>query len=130
VGRPVHVQQLVHRQPSNLASREDDAAVSAALVTGLGLGFLVGAQVGPIWLLCARSSLRHGAPSGLAIGLGAAAVDTAYAALGVAGAARLLDVPGLRLGPGLLGAAVLVLPGARTPRPALRLRTGRHGESE
>jgi len=46
--------------------------VNAALVTGLSLGFLVGAQVGPIWLLCARSSLRHGAPSGLAIGLGAA----------------------------------------------------------
>ena len=29
-----------------------------ALLTGLSLGFLVGAQVGPIWLLCARTSLR------------------------------------------------------------------------
>ena len=104
--------------------------VSAALLTGLGLGFLVGAQVGPIWLLCARTSLRHGVPSGLAIGLGAAVVDTAYACLGVAGAARLLEVPGLRLGLGLLGAAVLLLLGARTLWSAFRIRIGGEVEVE
>jgi putative LysE/RhtB family amino acid efflux pump len=104
--------------------------VSAALLTGLGLGFLVGAQVGPIWLLCARSALRHGAPSGLAIGLGAAVVDTAYASLGVAGAARLLDLTGLRLGLGLLGAAVLLLLGARTLWSAFRVRMGGEVEAE
>jgi putative LysE/RhtB family amino acid efflux pump len=104
--------------------------VNAALLTGLGLGFLVGAQVGPIWLLCARSSLRHGALSGLAIGLGAAVVDTAYAALGVAGAARLLDLPGLRLGLGVLGAAVLLLLGARTLWTAFRVRMGGEVEVE
>ncbi|HKF77609.1 MAG TPA: LysE family transporter [Candidatus Dormibacteraeota bacterium] len=99
-------------------------SLPASLATGFGLGFLVGAQVGPIWLLCARTSLRHGAPSGLAVGAGAAVVDTAYACLGVAGAARLLQVPGLRLGLGLLGAAVLVLLGGRTLWSALRVRLG------
>jgi len=101
-----------------------------ALATGLGLGFLVGAQVGPIWLLCARTSLRHGAVSGLAVGLGAAVVDTAYACLGVAGAAQLLRVPGLRLGLGLLGAAVLLLLGARTLWSALRVRMGGEADVE
>jgi threonine/homoserine/homoserine lactone efflux protein len=104
--------------------------VTAALLTGLGLGFLVGAQVGPIWLLCARTSLRHGVLSGLAVGLGAALVDTAYACLGVAGVARLLGVPGLRLGLGLLGAGVLVLLGARTLWSAFRVRLGAEVESE
>jgi threonine/homoserine/homoserine lactone efflux protein len=102
----------------------------AALATGFGLGFLVGAQVGPIWLLCARTSLRHGAPSGLAVGLGAAVVDTAYACLGVAGAARLLQVPGLRAGLGLVGAAVLLLLGIRTLRSALRVRMGGEADVE
>jgi len=104
--------------------------VNAALVTGFGLGFLVGAQVGPIWLLCARTSLRHGPVSGLAVGLGAAVIDTVYACLGVAGAASLLEVPGLRLGLGLLGAAVLVLLGARTLWSAFRVRVGGEVEAE
>jgi putative LysE/RhtB family amino acid efflux pump len=104
--------------------------VNAALLTGLGLGFLVGAQVGPIWLLCARSSLRHGAPSGLAIGLGAAVVDTAYAGAGVAGAARVLELPGLRLGLGVVGAAVLLFLGARTFWSAFRVRMGGEVEAE
>jgi putative LysE/RhtB family amino acid efflux pump len=103
---------------------------AASLATGLGLGFLVGAQVGPIWLLCARTSLRHGAPSGLAVGLGAAVVDTAYACLGVAGAARLLAVPGLRLGLGVVGGAVLLLLGARTLWSAFRVRLGGEADVE
>ena len=53
----------------------------ASFLAGLGLGFLVGAQVGPIWLLCARSSLRHGARVGLGIGAGAAIVDLLYAVI-------------------------------------------------
>jgi threonine/homoserine/homoserine lactone efflux protein len=95
-----------------------------APLAGFGLGFLVAAQVGPIWLLCARTVLRGSLGAGLAIGLGAALVDTAYAALGVAGTARLLDVPWLRLGLGLAGAGVLVALGTRTLRSALRVRGG------
>src|SRR5207244_2233545 len=47
------------------------------------------AQFGPIWLLCLRSTLRSGVRVGIAIGAGAAVIDVAYAALGVAGASRL-----------------------------------------
>ena len=95
---------------------------SSALTTGFGLGFLVAAQVGPIWVLSARTALRGGLPAGLAVGLGAALVDTAYACLGVAGMARLLELPGLRLLLGLVGAAVLLLLGARTVWSAWRVR--------
>lgn len=105
------------------------AASVAALSSGLALGFLVAAQVGPIWLLCARTALRHGLAGGLAVGLGAALVDTAYACLGVAGMARLLELPRLSVGLGLAGAAALLVIGARTlwsawrPRPAEGLDT-------
>ncbi|HEY8811085.1 MAG TPA: LysE family transporter [Candidatus Dormibacteraeota bacterium] len=102
----------------------------ASFLAGLGLGFLVGAQVGPIWLLCARSSLRHGARVGLGIGAGAAIVDLLYAALGVAGAASLLAATGLRIAFGLLGAAVLVLLGVRTLWSAFRIRSGGEAEAE
>jgi threonine/homoserine/homoserine lactone efflux protein len=101
-----------------------------ALGAGLGLGFLVGAQVGPIWLLCARTVLRGRLASGLAIGLGAALIDTTYAALGIAGAASLLRLPGLRLGLGLVGAAVLLFLGARTLWAAWRVRLGGEVETE
>ena len=104
--------------------------MTAALLAGLGLGFLVGAQVGPIWLLCARSSLRHGARVGLGIGAGAAIVDFLYAALGVAGAASLLAATGFRIAFGLLGAAVLILLGARTLWSAFRIRGGGEADGE
>jgi putative LysE/RhtB family amino acid efflux pump len=96
----------------------------AALWTGLALGFVVAAQVGPIWLLCARTTLRVGPASGLAIGAGAATVDLCYAALGAAGVAPLLSVASLRTALGLVGAAVLVWLGARTLRTAWRVRLG------
>src|SRR3954449_4326698 len=82
--------------------------MGVALVTGLGLGLFVAAQVGPIWLLCARSSLRYGVRSGLAIGAGAALVDFVYAVLGVLGAAQLIRITAVRVGLGLVGAAFLV----------------------
>jgi len=98
--------------------------VLAALLTGLGLGALVAAQVGPVSLLCVRTTLRHGFAPGLAVGAGAAAVDTVYGALGLLGAASLLVVAPLRLALGLLGAAVLVGMGARTLWAAHRVRIG------
>ena len=68
--------------------------------------------------------LRAGLAPGLAIGLGAAVVDVAYASLGVAGTARLLTSPALRTWLGLGGAAVLVAMGARTLVSAWRVRLG------
>jgi putative LysE/RhtB family amino acid efflux pump len=101
-----------------------------APLAGFGLGFLVAAGVGPIWLLCVRSTLRHGFAVGAAIGAGAATVDTLYAALGVAGATALLRVDALRLTLGLAGAAVLAGLGARTLSSAFRVRLGGEDDDE
>jgi putative LysE/RhtB family amino acid efflux pump len=98
--------------------------MAAALAAGLGLGFLTAAQVGPIWLLCLRSTLRGGFRVGVAIGAGAAVIDMVYAALGVAGASRLLEIDPLRVALGLTGAAVLALLGLRTLWSAFRIRLG------
>ena len=104
--------------------------MARALITGAVLGFLVAAQVGPIWLLCARSALRYGAPVGLAIGAGAALVDVTYAGLGVAGVARLVDVSWLRPVLGAVGAAVLAWIGGRTLWQAWRVRAGAETDEE
>ena len=92
--------------------------MTTALLTGFSLGFLVAAQIGPIWLLAARSVILGGLTIGIVIGLGAATIDIAYGALGLAGAASLLRISGLRLGLGLLGAAVLIVLGALAMRNA------------
>jgi threonine/homoserine/homoserine lactone efflux protein len=90
----------------------------------------VAAQVGPIWLLCARSSLRYGARSGLAIGAGAAIIDFAYAALGVAGASQLVQINAARLTLGVIGAGFLLVLGTRTMWHAMRVRLGGEAEGE
>jgi threonine/homoserine/homoserine lactone efflux protein len=71
--------------------------IVTAFATGFWLGFLVAAQIGPISLLCVRSVLRGRLRAGLAISLGVAIVDSAYAGLGVAGVTELLRLPQLRL---------------------------------
>jgi len=50
--------------------------MGVALFSGFGLGFLVAAEVGPIWLLCVRTSVRFGFRPGAAVGAAAATVDT------------------------------------------------------
>jgi putative LysE/RhtB family amino acid efflux pump len=98
--------------------------IVVALVTGLGLGGLVAAQVGPVSLLCIRTTLRYGFLPGVAVGAGAAVVDTAYGALGMLGAASLVQVGPARLVLGALGAVVLVVMGGRTLWSAQRVRLG------
>lgn len=98
--------------------------VLTALLTGLGLGAFVAAQVGPVSLLCIRTSTRGGFRPGLAVGAGAALVDLAYAALGVAGAASVVTIAPIGLLLGLAGAVVLLVLGWRTLRSAVRLRHG------
>src|SRR5947209_19190783 len=95
-----------------------------ALATGFALGFLVAAGVGPIWLLCLRTSVRFGFPSGFAIGAGAAVVDTLYASFGVAGATGLLTIDPLRVTLGVVGAFVLAALALRTLWSAFRIRLG------
>jgi threonine/homoserine/homoserine lactone efflux protein len=56
------------------------------LEKGFGIGLLVAAIVGPIAILCIRSTLTHGQAIGLAIGLGASLADALFglvAALGL-----------------------------------------------
>jgi putative LysE/RhtB family amino acid efflux pump len=67
---------------------------------------------------------------GIAIGAGAAVVDGAYAALGVAGASKLLDVAALRVALGLAGAAVLAFLGLRSLWSAFRVRLGGEAPEE
>jgi putative LysE/RhtB family amino acid efflux pump len=98
---------------------------------GFGFGLLVAAGVGPVWLLCARSVLRtRDLTIGLAIGAGAAVVDTCYAALGIAGAARLLDIGALRVILGFAGAGVIGGLGLRSLRSAWRVRAGIEADDE
>ena len=102
----------------------------SALLVGFGLGFFVGAQPGPVSLLCIRSVLRGALTAGIAIGAGAALIDLLYAALGLAGAASLLEIEGLRIAFGLVGAAVLAYIGCRTLWSAFRVRLGGESEAE
>ena len=94
-----------------------------ALTLGLGLGFVVAMQLGPMSLFLVRSTLAGGWYAGLAVGAGIAVIDAAYAAAGAAGAAPLLAFGPLQTGLGLAGAAVILWLGARTLRSARRPRT-------
>jgi len=95
-----------------------------ALGTGLVLGVFVAAQVGPVSLLCIRTSTRSGFRPGAAIGLGAALIDLVYALLGVLGAAALVQVKAIQWGLAVAGAVVLAVMGVRTLHTAWRLRLG------
>ncbi|HEU0304262.1 MAG TPA: LysE family transporter [Gaiellaceae bacterium] len=104
--------------------------MSSAFAAGFGLGFLVAAQVGPIWLLCARSVLRGTAQVGIAIGAGAAVIDALYAALGALGASALLEIDALRVALGAVGVAFLAFLGVRTLWSAFRVRLGGEAPEE
>jgi putative LysE/RhtB family amino acid efflux pump len=99
-----------------------------ALVVGFGLGFAVAAQVGPVTLLTVRSVIRGGFLVGLAMGLGVACIDAAYAAAGAAGAGAVLELEPLRLAFGLIGAAVIAAIALNTLWSAFRVRMG--GETD
>jgi putative LysE/RhtB family amino acid efflux pump len=93
-----------------------------ALTLGLGLGFVVAMQLGPMSLFLVRSTLAGGWHAGLAVGAGIAVIDAAYAAAGAAGAAPLLALGPLQTVLGLVGAAVILWLGVRTLKSARRPR--------
>lgn len=75
--------------------------------SGVALGFAFSAPIGPVGILCVRTTLTEKRISGLAIGLGAATADALYAALATYGftlASRILteNQLALRLFGGLL----------------------------
>lgn len=104
--------------------------MSSAALIGFGLGFAVAATIGPISLLLIRTALRGAPASGLAIGAGAAVIDTVYATLGALGAGRLLTIDALRLAVGIVGAAVMGWIGLRTLWSAFRVRLGGEADEE
>lgn len=66
---------------------------TSVFIKGFGIGFGIASIVGPISLLCIRTTLTHGQIAGLAIGLGAALADAAYgfiAAFGLSFVSNLL----------------------------------------
>ena len=84
------------------------------LASGFGAGFLIAAQVGPIWLLCFRNGIRFGFPAAFGIGLGAALIDTLYCVLGALGAAVLLSAHSTQRVISIVGALVISWIGIRT----------------
>jgi threonine/homoserine/homoserine lactone efflux protein len=84
------------------------------LASGFGAGFLIAAQVGPIWLLCFRNGIRFGFPAAFGIGLGAAAIDTFYCVLGALGAAVLLSAHSTQRVISIVGALVISWIGIKT----------------
>jgi threonine/homoserine/homoserine lactone efflux protein len=81
---------------------------------GLAFGFILAATVGPMWVLCLRRTLAHGAAVGFASGMGIAVADGLYGAVAAFG---LTAVSGLLLAHsfwiGLAGAAFLLYLGIR-----------------
>jgi putative LysE/RhtB family amino acid efflux pump len=101
-----------------------------ALAAGLGLGFTVGAQPGPMSLFLVRSTLRGSLWTGLAIGAGIALIDVTYAGVAAAGLAPVLGSVAVRVVLGLLGSLVLLALGVRTLWSAFRVRAGGEWDEE
>ncbi|WP_119303997.1 LysE family translocator [Dongia deserti] len=55
------------------------------MAEGGGIGFLVAAAIGPIAMLCIRTTLERGRLAGIAAGMGVAVADTVFAAIGAYG---------------------------------------------
>jgi len=87
---------------------------ASVLASGFGAGFLIAAQVGPIWLLCFRNGIRFGFLAAFGIGLGAAAIDTLYCVLGALGAAVLLSAHSTQRVISIVGALVITWIGVKT----------------
>jgi threonine/homoserine/homoserine lactone efflux protein len=96
--------------------------VTVLFLKGLAFGFILAATVGPMWVLCFRRTIAHGALAGLASGMGIAVADGLYGAVAAFG---LTAISGFLLQHsfwiGLAGAAFLVYLGVKTltAKPAL-----------
>lgn len=85
-----------------------------ALVAGIGFGFLIAAQVGPIWILALRTGIQSGFPASFGIGVGAAVIDTIYCVLGALGAAALLATPNSQRVVSITGSLAIAFIAARS----------------
>lgn len=81
----------------------------AVFASALLIGLSIAAPVGPIGLLTIQRSLEHGSRAGLATGLGAAAADAVYGAIGAYGVSWLIGaLVAARVPLALFGAAFLL----------------------
>jgi len=89
--------------------------VTLLFLKGLAFGFVLAATVGPMWVLCLRRTLAHGALAGFVSGMGIAVADGLYGAVAAFG---LTAVSGFllehRVAIGAAGAAFLLWLGVRT----------------
>jgi len=95
--------------------------MSILFLKGLAFGFILAATVGPMWVLCFRRTIEHGALAGFVSGMGIAVADGLYGAVAAFG---LTAVSGFLIGQsywiGLIGALFLVYLGigALVAKPA------------
>jgi threonine/homoserine/homoserine lactone efflux protein len=68
-----------------------DASLAPLFAQSLLIGFSIAAPVGPIGLLTIQRTLNQGPAAGLATGMGAAAADAAYGAVGAFGVTVLVQ---------------------------------------
>jgi threonine/homoserine/homoserine lactone efflux protein len=59
--------------------------MAVLFLKGLAFGFLLAATVGPMWLLCFRRTVAHGALAGFVSGMGIAVADGLYGAVAAFG---------------------------------------------
>ena len=83
---------------------------AATLFSGVGMGFTVAAPIGPMGLLCIHRTLTSGIATGLATGLGAATVHSAYSAVAAIGTAAIAKswIDGHSVALGMISGAILI----------------------
>ncbi|MBL8287864.1 MAG: LysE family transporter [Rubrivivax sp.] len=82
---------------------------AGAFAQALGIGLAIAAPVGPIGLLVIQRTLDHGRAVGLATGLGAAAADACYGAVGAFGVVAVMSaLQAARVPLALAGGALLL----------------------
>ncbi|MFZ2650297.1 MAG: LysE family transporter [Burkholderiaceae bacterium] len=102
-----------------------DAAL-ALFLQSLMIGFSIAAPVGPIGLLTIQRTLQLGPRAGLATGLGAAAADALYGAVGAFGVTALIDaMTAARLPLALVGGVFLLWLAYRTWRAPVAQQVAR-----
>ena len=69
----------------------EGSPLTSLFLQSLLIGLSIAAPVGPIGLLTIQRTLQWGSPAGLATGLGAAAADAVYGAIGAYGVTALID---------------------------------------
>lgn len=84
-------------------------------VTGIAVGFVIAAPVGPIGVLCIRRTLAYGRIPGLLSGLGAALADAFYGCIAAFGITAVSDfLIGQNTMIRIIGGVVLCLVGLKT----------------